>query len=154
MLPAGITEHFIPIALLQNFAYGYFRRFHPQEARDKALPIVASLKAWAADHLDTLKQAPPYDDEKFYNHFSPRQQGLLEPLLQIASVFGVIGPQGSFLLWMASFAMICFTASISCLISVISLRKSRCRGFLPGKFSRISMPWMSVRGANGIMAVL
>lgn len=33
VLPAGITEYFIPIALLQNFDYGYFRRFHLQEVR-------------------------------------------------------------------------------------------------------------------------
>ena len=90
LLPANIAEHFIPIALLQNFDYGYFRRFRLPEAREMALPIVESLKAWAADHLDALKHAPPfpYDDENFYNHFSPRQQDLLEPLLQIAYLFG------------------------------------------------------------------
>ena len=88
LLPTGINEHFIPIALMQNFDYGYFRKFRLHEAREMAQPMVESLQAWAAAHLDDLKQAPPFPYDDFHNHFSPREQDCVEPLLQIACLLG------------------------------------------------------------------
>lgn len=43
LLPAGMTEHFIPIVLMQNFDYGYCRKFRLREGSEMVQPIVESL---------------------------------------------------------------------------------------------------------------
>jgi|SRR5947209_1296890 len=88
LLPQNIVEHFIPIALVQNFDYGFFRKFRLGEASAMAAPLVESMKAWAVANLDALMQAAPfsYDDVELIS--SPREQDCLEPLFQIACLLG------------------------------------------------------------------
>lgn len=88
LLPLNIVEHFIPIALMQNFDYGYFRKFRLYEASEMAAPLVESMKAWAAANLDALGQAPPFPYDDFELRFSPREQDCREPLFQIACLLG------------------------------------------------------------------
>lgn len=87
-LPAALSHFCIPIILLRNDDYGYFNKLRLSQAREAAQPLFHALQNWAAEHLDALKNAPPFSFDSFEDGFESRQEDCVEPLFQIARLLG------------------------------------------------------------------
>src|SRR5947209_8760516 len=87
-LPAALSQFCIPIVLLRNENYGYFNKLRLSQAKETAQPLVQFLQDWAAEHLEALKNAPPFPFDSFETAFEPRQEDCVEPLFHIARLLG------------------------------------------------------------------
>lgn len=68
------------------------QRFNLRQAEAEAEPLKQLLDGWTADNLPTLEAMPSYPREDFPPGLSPRQQDMIEPLLQLADFIGVEWP--------------------------------------------------------------
>lgn len=88
ILPPAIDSRCIPIPLHALRGPAHLKRFTPAQAREEAAPLVAWLNQWSSDNLPALRSLAPYSRSQMPPELNPRQQDLVEPLLQIAGLIG------------------------------------------------------------------
>jgi uncharacterized protein DUF3631 len=84
ILPPAIDERSIPIILHPAKPDDRNQRFVPAQALKEAESLVAAMRQWVDQHQPDLYKIQPYTREQFPQELTPRQQDLVEPLLQIA----------------------------------------------------------------------
>ena len=88
VLPPAIDDRSIPILLHPVKPGAPIQRFVPERAIKEAESLVAALRQWAGHNQTALREIAPYTREQFPPELSPREQDLVEPLLQIADRIG------------------------------------------------------------------
>jgi hypothetical protein len=88
-LPETVRDRSIPIELRRRAPDETVERFRRREAEAAAVPIRESLEAWAASHIDLLRDARPRIPEAL----DDRAADGWEPLLAIADAVGGKWPQ-------------------------------------------------------------
>ncbi|HEY6970367.1 MAG TPA: DUF3631 domain-containing protein [Candidatus Angelobacter sp.] len=92
-LPDDIADRSISIVLEPFTAKSKVRRFDLLRATEEADDLRARLHSWSQGALASLKKKPPYTYDKFPPGLDPRQQDMVEPLLQIADFLGEGWPE-------------------------------------------------------------
>src|SRR5215470_12083709 len=87
-LPQDIAQRSISVVLQPLTGNSKVRRFDFLRATEEANDLRGRLIAWAEGVIPILKKKPPYSRDKFPPDLSPRQQDMIEPLLEIADFIG------------------------------------------------------------------
>jgi len=93
IMPLAIDDRSIPILLHPVGPAAPIQRFIPERAAEEGESLVAALRQWVDQNQTALREMPPYTREQFPPELSPREQDLVEPLLQIADRIGGQVPQ-------------------------------------------------------------
>ena len=92
-LPDDIADRSISIVLEPLTAKSKVRRFDFLRATEEAKDIRGRLYSWSEGALPFLENKPPYTYDKFPPGVTPRQQDMIEPMLQIADFLGEGWPE-------------------------------------------------------------
>ncbi len=87
-LPSSIDQLCIPINLEPKDFDAQVKRFSVRAVRSQSEPIRELLHQWTVENAAKLVAVAPYDESRFPQELSPRQQDCAEPLLQLADLIG------------------------------------------------------------------